>query len=330
MTTQQILLKFKKFCGEKTFLDTLTILKKENKRDPKKIMVTTLRRLRPALKIISQIRAGKVIYLPSHLSENNAYLYALKWLVSASREFNRKLKLAKKLSIEISLIQSGRGLAIKQLTDMNKAILSSRTNLFKPFKRITYAKKIYFNNKFKRTVLKSNVHQSAKICLKIKKQTSKLGKKIKSTFLKKSKLYKKKIKMKSLRIIHLCFGLRQKGGRSRGVITAPRRGSLIKKTYRFLDTKRTLFTGKGALIINQYIYDPNRSGMISLIVYPNGILTYILAPKFPKTQTRISNLIIPKNSKDKGYSSYLCNLSSGALIYNLNIFVVVLVSMGFY
>lgn len=67
------------------------------------------------------------------------------------------------------------------------------------------------------------------------------------------------------------------------------------------------------------MYDPNRSGMISLIVYPNGILTYILAANFSKTQTRILNLNEPKNPKDKGWSNFIRLIPIGSIIFNIEL-----------
>ena len=81
--------------------------------------------------------------------------------------------------------------------------------------------------------------------------------------------------MKTIRISHLTYGKYKTGGRSFGRITAPRRGSKIKRKYRFLDTKRSMFPGMYAFIVTKGIYDPNRSGRIALILYPNGVLAYI-------------------------------------------------------
>ncbi len=74
----------------------------------------------------------------------------------------------------------------------------------------------------------------------------------------------------------LTKGLRQKAGRNTsGKITVYHRGSGVSRLYRFIDFKRSLWG------LNAYIkrleYDPNRSGYIALILYENGIISYILA-----------------------------------------------------
>jgi len=119
--------------------------------------------------------------------------------------------------------------------------------------------------------------------------------------------------MKKINIKHLTFGLYQKGGRASGRITAPRRGALVKRIYRFLDTKRRLWSSSGARILNPYIYDPYRTGFISLTMLPNGILTYILAAQYLPTQQRVYNLT---KISLPGTSKLIRNLNNGTLIFN--------------
>lgn len=64
----------------------------------------------------------------------------------------------------------------------------------------------------------------------------------------------------------LSFGHRFHGGRNHGMISVPRRGSLVKRNYRFIDTKRTAFPNCRGIIIKKNIYDPNRSAKITLVV----------------------------------------------------------------
>lgn len=106
------------------------------------------------------------------------------------------------------------------------------------------------------------------------------------------------------RILKLSFGLYANGGRSKGKISAPRHGSLIKRIYRFLDTNRVIFAGNEAKILLKYIYDPNRTGRITLIMYNNAILCYILAANYNLAQETVSNLT-RQNEKFFGWSNYL-------------------------
>lgn len=116
---------------------------------------------------------------------------------------------------------------------------------------------------------------------------------------------------------YLEFGMKERGGRSRGRITTPRRGALVKRVYRFLDTKRTMFSEKGFKIMKKYCYDPNRSGHISLIMSPDGVLNFILAANYSNSQNKIYNLMKPPGFHDKGWSEYLENIPSGTIIYNI-------------
>jgi large subunit ribosomal protein L2 len=124
--------------------------------------------------------------------------------------------------------------------------------------------------------------------------------------------------MKQFKIKQLSFGSRQLGGRTKGgPITSPRRGSLVKQSYRFLDLKRTIVTGiYGAQILKPYCYCPFRSGYISLIMLPNGVLTYILAAEMPSTQTNVFNLKRAPQFSDRAWSNFLELLPLGTIIYN--------------
>jgi len=126
--------------------------------------------------------------------------------------------------------------------------------------------------------------------------------------------------MKYIKIKKLMYGLKQKGGRSnRGLITTKRRGSLTKKLYRYLDIKRTIWSNEGSLILYKYIYDPNRSAYITLLMLPNGIMTYILAGQYEKTQEKIYNLTVSQFN-NIGYSQILKKLKNGSIIFNNELF----------
>src|SRR3984893_15980134 len=68
------------------------------------------------------------------------------------------------------------------------------------------------------------------------------------------------------------------GGRNNlGRITTRFRGGGHKKAYRIVDFKRTRHDQ--AAKVERIEYDPNRTGFIALLKYPDGELTYILAPQ---------------------------------------------------
>lgn len=128
--------------------------------------------------------------------------------------------------------------------------------------------------------------------------------------------------MKYKKLKQLSFGLHQTGGRTKhGPITSPRRGALIKKIYRFLDTKRKISMNiNGGIILQHYIYDPNRTGFISLVSTTNGIITYILAADYSMDQERIYNLQEPPIKKERGWSNYLKKITLGTILYNIEFF----------
>lgn len=75
----------------------------------------------------------------------------------------------------------------------------------------------------------------------------------------------------------LTVGLSKSGGRNNhGRITARRRGGGAKRSYRIVDFKRRRFE---TATVERLEYDPNRSAFIALIRYPDGELSYILAPQ---------------------------------------------------
>src|ERR1700726_4970377 len=76
----------------------------------------------------------------------------------------------------------------------------------------------------------------------------------------------------------LTEGLRQKGGRNNsGRITMRWRGGGHKRRYRVIDFKR--LKDDAPATVERLEYDPNRTAFIALIKYPDGELSYILAPQ---------------------------------------------------
>ena len=68
------------------------------------------------------------------------------------------------------------------------------------------------------------------------------------------------------------------GGRNNlGRTVSYHKGGGYKKLYRLIDFKRSLINVAGKVL--RLEYDPNRSAWIALILYQNGIVSYILAPE---------------------------------------------------
>jgi large subunit ribosomal protein L2 len=75
----------------------------------------------------------------------------------------------------------------------------------------------------------------------------------------------------------LTKGLRKSGGRNnQGRITTRHRGGGHKRLYRMIDFKRKILDTPG--VVQRLEYDPNRSANIALVLYPDNVVTYIIAP----------------------------------------------------
>ncbi len=78
----------------------------------------------------------------------------------------------------------------------------------------------------------------------------------------------------------------KKGGRNnQGYITTRHHGGGHKQKYRIIDFKRSIENVPG--IVKAIEYDPNRNALIALVVYENGVKTYIIAPKGLEVGQRI-------------------------------------------
>ncbi len=76
----------------------------------------------------------------------------------------------------------------------------------------------------------------------------------------------------------LTEGLTKTGGRNNyGRITARHRGGGHKRSYRKIDFKRNRYDEQAKVV--RIEYDPNRTAFIALVEYPDGSLSYILAPQ---------------------------------------------------
>jgi len=90
--------------------------------------------LLPGLKVISNVRAGKIIYIPAPLPTAASYYRAMRWLYDAGRAKKSKSSLSLVLAQEISDILETRGSALKMKSDLFKATRAAKINLYKRFK----------------------------------------------------------------------------------------------------------------------------------------------------------------------------------------------------
>jgi large subunit ribosomal protein L2 len=112
----------------------------------------------------------------------------------------------------------------------------------------------------------------------------------------------------------LTEGLREKGGRNNsGRITMRRRGGGHKQRYRLIDFKR--IKDDVAATVERLEYDPNRTAFIALIKYPDGELSYILAPQ----RLRQGDSVISGERVDvkPGNAMPLRNMPPGTIVHNV-------------
>jgi len=136
---KQILLKFKVIVsphnfGEKCLLFILAELKKKKRRmNPILSLSNALEILKPGLKLISQVKSGKIVYLPAYVREEAAYYLAIRWIYNAAHERNKKVSIFINLSLEICETLDNRGSCLKAKFDLVKAVRGARANIRKPY-----------------------------------------------------------------------------------------------------------------------------------------------------------------------------------------------------
>ena len=78
----------------------------------------------------------------------------------------------------------------------------------------------------------------------------------------------------------LTYKYHQKSGRNnQGIITVRHRGGGTKRRIRIIDNFRYFFNLE-SIVLQPKVYDPLRTAFVSLILYKNGIFSFILKPRF--------------------------------------------------
>lgn len=114
----------------------------------------------------------------------------------------------------------------------------------------------------------------------------------------------------------LVLPLKKKGGRnSKGRITVRHRGGGHKRRIRIIDFRRDKKDVPGTVATIEY--DPNRSGRIALIKYPDGDWRYILAPN---GLTVGDSIVAGENVEIRiGNALPLKNMPSGTMVHNIEL-----------
>lgn len=105
------------------------------------------------------------------------------------------------------------------------------------------------------------------------------------------------------------------GRNAYGRITVRHRGGGHKRKYRLIDFKRV--KDNVPATVKAIEYDPNRSANIALLVYADGVKSYILAPKGLKVGQ------VVESGKDVdikvGNTLPLANIPVGTVIHNIEL-----------
>src|SRR3954463_6518418 len=109
--------------------------------------------------------------------------------------------------------------------------------------------------------------------------------------------------------------LKKTGGRNnQGFITARHRGGGHKRMYRIIDFRRNARAPQPAQVTH-IEYDPNRSARIALIVYPDGVKRYILAPDGLKAGMTVTSG--PTAEAKLGNCLPLSKIPTGLMVHNV-------------
>mgnify|MGYP001293689571 FL=1 len=114
----------------------------------------------------------------------------------------------------------------------------------------------------------------------------------------------------------LVLPLKKQGGRnSKGRITVRHRGGGHKRRIRIIDFRRDKMDVPGSVATIEY--DPNRSGRIALIKYPDGDWRYILAPN----GLTVGDSIVAGEKVEirNGNALPLKNIPSGTMVHNIEL-----------
>ena len=115
----------------------------------------------------------------------------------------------------------------------------------------------------------------------------------------------------------LTYGRKRDMGRNnRGRITVPHKGGGNKRLYRMVDFKMFDKAGQSARV-ETIEYDPNRSGLIALVVFKDGERRYMLLPQTVQVGSTV--MIAPEVPLNPGNRAILKNIPVGTFVYNVEL-----------
>eukprot|EP00462_Mataza_sp_D1_P018488 CAMPEP_0175132840 /NCGR_PEP_ID=MMETSP0087-20121206/7295_1 /TAXON_ID=136419 /ORGANISM="Unknown Unknown, Strain D1" /LENGTH=339 /DNA_ID=CAMNT_0016415233 /DNA_START=137 /DNA_END=1156 /DNA_ORIENTATION=- len=131
-------------------------------------------------------------------------------------------------------------------------------------------------------------------------------------------LLDKKLLWRGKPIKALTRRIKSKGGRGhKGHICTRHRGGGKRRLYRFVDFKRQILDQPA--IVQRFEYDPNRSAFIALIAYPDGQVSYILAPHGLKVGDTVEATRAREIDIKPGNTMPLSMIPLGTMCHNLEV-----------
>ncbi|KRG00408.1 uncharacterized protein Dwil_GK26747, partial [Drosophila willistoni] len=94
--------------------------------DAESLLIQAVENCRPLLQLFSIKRGGVKYHVPIPLTNKKSYFLAMKWLLDASREKDRKDSLPEKLAWEILYAAHGHGRVIKKWEELSRQCESNR------------------------------------------------------------------------------------------------------------------------------------------------------------------------------------------------------------
>ncbi|XP_061386893.1 small ribosomal subunit protein uS7m-like [Musca vetustissima] len=114
-------------CVKRTQIERINLGKLEGATaDPYALLVQAIENSRPLLQLTAIKRGGVTYQVPVPITEKRSYFLAMKWLLEAAREKERKVHFPEKFAWEILDAAYGQGRVIKKKNDLHRQAESNR------------------------------------------------------------------------------------------------------------------------------------------------------------------------------------------------------------
>jgi ribosomal protein S7 len=131
LTTSELLMKMEKMGnshvrGENYLKAALAAFKLLRKFAPITGVVEAIERLSPGVRLIQEIRSGRIVYLSARINHRASIYYAIKWLYSSARSRDHKTSIPISMATDLEDVIFNRGFILTYKNDLNQGVLASR------------------------------------------------------------------------------------------------------------------------------------------------------------------------------------------------------------